>query len=71
MLRSSGSDVRGLAVHIAARVAAAAGGGEVLVSATTNALLAGAGLTTTSHGMHQLKGIEAPVELFAVTGEGV
>jgi class 3 adenylate cyclase len=62
----SGSDVRGIAVHVAARVAAAAGGREVLVSATTNSLLAGAGLATASRGVQKLKGIEQPVELFAV-----
>jgi class 3 adenylate cyclase len=61
-----GDDVRGVAVHLAARVAAAAGPGEVLVSPTTNALLFGSGLNTISRGNHSLKGIEQPVELFAV-----
>jgi class 3 adenylate cyclase len=61
-----GDDVRGVAVHLAARVAAAAGAGEVLVSSTTNALLLGSGLTPVSRGSHQLKGIEQPVELFAM-----
>jgi class 3 adenylate cyclase len=65
----AGDDIRGIAVHTAARVAAAAGAGEVLVSATTNALLSGAGLSTSSRGMHQLKGIDAPMELFSVGGE--
>jgi class 3 adenylate cyclase len=64
----AGDDVRGIAVHLASRVAAAAGAGEVLVSATTNALLTGSGLNTSSRGVQQLKGIEAPVELFAVVG---
>jgi class 3 adenylate cyclase len=61
-----GADVRGIAVHLAARVAAAAVPGEVLVSATTNVLLAGSGVTTTSRGADSLKGINQPVELFAV-----
>jgi class 3 adenylate cyclase len=63
-----GTDVRGIAVHLAARVAAAAGPGEVLVSSTTNILLTGSGITTTSRGLHTLKGIEQPVELFVVSG---
>jgi class 3 adenylate cyclase len=62
----AGDDVRGLAVHLAARVAGAAAAGEVLVSSTTNALLIGSGLTTTSRGTHELKGIDGQVELFAV-----
>jgi class 3 adenylate cyclase len=61
-----GDDVRGIAVHLAARVAAASGPGEVLVSATTNVLLSGSGVVTTSRGAHSLKGINQPVELFAV-----
>jgi class 3 adenylate cyclase len=61
-----GEDVRGVAVHLAARVAAAASAGEVLVSSTTNALLMGSGLNTVSRGNHSLKGIEQPVELFSV-----
>jgi class 3 adenylate cyclase len=61
-----GEDVRGIAVHLAARVAAAAAPGEVLVSATTNALLTGSGIATTSRGAHPLKGIDQPVELFAI-----
>jgi class 3 adenylate cyclase len=47
---------------------AAAGAGEVPVSATTNGLLFGSGMATTSRGNHSLKGIDQPVELFAVTG---
>jgi class 3 adenylate cyclase len=62
----SGDDVRGIAVHLAARISASAGPNEVLVSATTRALLAGSGLVLRSRGIHQLKGIESPEELFAV-----
>jgi len=61
-----GDDVRGVNVHVAARVAAAAGPGEVFVSATTNALLIGSGVHTESRGRHALKGIDEPVELFVV-----
>ena len=62
----AGDDVLGIAVHLAARVAAAAGAGEVLVSATTNGLLFGSGFSSVSRGSHQLKGIDQPVELFAL-----
>jgi class 3 adenylate cyclase len=64
----AGEDVRGVAVHLAARVSAAAGAGEVLISATTNALLFGSGIATSSRGNHSLKGIDQPVELFKVEG---
>ena len=58
--------VRGLAVHAANRVMAAAAPGEVLVTATTAELAAGAGLTFESRGRHELKGIPGERELFAV-----
>ena len=64
----AGSEVRGIAVHVAARVAAAAGAGEVVVSSTTNGLLFGSGIPMVSRGNHSLKGIDQPVELFEVTG---
>jgi class 3 adenylate cyclase len=69
-IERAGDDIRGIAVHYAARVAAAAGPGEVLVSATTNALIFGSGLATSSRGTHELKGIEGAVELFAVETRG-
>jgi class 3 adenylate cyclase len=62
----AGTEVRGIAVHLAARVSATAGAGELLVSSTTNSLLLGSGLRTASRGIHELKGIEQPVELFSV-----
>jgi class 3 adenylate cyclase len=64
----AGEDVRGVAVHLAARVAAAAGADEVFVSPITNGLLVGSGIPTLSRGNHSLKGIDQPVELFEVTG---
>jgi class 3 adenylate cyclase len=60
-------DVRGIAVHHASRVAAAAGAGEILVSGATRALLAGAGITLESIGRRELKGIDEPDELFRAT----
>ena len=50
-------DVRGIAVHAAARVMALAGPGEVLVSGTTRELLEGSGLAFEDRGSHELKGI--------------
>jgi len=57
-------DVRGIAVHIAARVMSIAGPGQVLVSATTHELVADAGLPFTDAGVHELKGITGARQLF-------
>ena len=62
-----GSDVRGIAVHIAARVAALADPGEVLVSSTIRDLVAGSGLTFQDRGIHRLKGVPEEWRLFPVT----
>jgi class 3 adenylate cyclase len=60
-----GEDVRGLAVHAAARIMAAAAPSEVLTSAVTRALCEGTAVSFEARGPHTLKGIEAPMELFA------
>jgi class 3 adenylate cyclase len=65
----AGDDVRGIAVHHAARVAAAAGAGEVFVSSATRALLAGAGIRLEHAGRHELKGIDEPDDLYRVATE--
>lgn len=62
-----GDDVGGIAVHIAARVAQLAAGGEVLASSTVKDLVAGAGLTFVERGPTQLKGIMEPMRLFSAT----
>jgi class 3 adenylate cyclase len=62
-----GDDVGGIAVHIAARVGAAAGQGEVLVSRTVKDLVAGSGIAFADRGSHQLKGVPEAWQLFAVT----
>ena len=64
-----GGDLRGIAVHEAARIMAAAGAGSVYTSGLTRVLASASGLTFRSVGTHALKGFEAPAELFAV-GEG-
>ena len=58
---------RGLTVHEAARVAGIGRAGDVLVSATTKLLLAGSGLAFESAGVHDLKGLGEPRELFRLT----
>jgi class 3 adenylate cyclase len=60
-----GTDLGGLAVHIGARVAAAARPGEVLVSSTVRDLLAGSGLAFADRGEHELKGVPGSWRLFA------
>jgi class 3 adenylate cyclase/alpha-beta hydrolase superfamily lysophospholipase len=61
-----GDDVRGIAVHTAARVAAAAASGEVLVSSTVKDLVAGAGIRFVERGTRPLKGVPGKWGLFAV-----
>ena len=58
--------LRGIAVHLAARVMASAGGGETLVSETVKDIVAGSALRFQDRGTHHLKGIEEPRRLFAV-----
>lgn len=62
-----GDDLGGLAVHIAARVSAAAGPGDVLVSSTVKDLAAGAALTFEDRGEHELKGVPGTWRLFAAS----
>jgi class 3 adenylate cyclase len=61
---------RGLAVHAAARIAAIAGPGEVLVSATTRDLLEGSELQFEDRGPHELKGIAGSRRIFALVRLG-
>jgi class 3 adenylate cyclase len=58
--------VGGIAVHIAARVAAKAAAGEVLVSSTVKDLLIGSGLQFADRGTTTLKGVPGEWRLFAV-----
>jgi pimeloyl-ACP methyl ester carboxylesterase/class 3 adenylate cyclase len=55
--RPRGGSPRGIAVHVGARIAAAAGPGDVLVSATTQDLVAGSGLEFEDRGEVELKGV--------------
>jgi class 3 adenylate cyclase len=61
-----GEQIEGVAAHIAARVAALAQGGEVLVSQTVKDLVAGSGLDFIDRGVHALKGVPDKWRLLAV-----
>ncbi len=61
-----GGAIRGIAVHLAARVGALAGAGEVLVSSTVRELVAGSGFSFADRGTHTLKGIPEPRQVLAV-----
>jgi class 3 adenylate cyclase len=63
-----GEDIGGMSVHVGARVAAAAGPGEVLVSRTVTDLVVGSGLEFAERGDYDLKGVPGRWQLFAVTG---
>jgi class 3 adenylate cyclase len=55
--RPRGGAPRGIAVHLGARLVSAAGPGEVLVSATTQDLVAGSGLEFQDRGEVEFKGV--------------
>jgi class 3 adenylate cyclase len=61
-----GEKLAGLAVHVGARVAAAAGAGEVLVSGTVRDLVAGSGFAFDNRGEHELKGVPGSWRLLRV-----
>ena len=61
-----GDAISGIAVHIGARVASAAGPSEVLVSQTVKDLVAGSDLTFVDIGEHELKGVPDRWRLYRV-----
>jgi class 3 adenylate cyclase len=63
-----GSDLGGLAVHIAARVGSLATPGEVWVSGTVKDLMVGSDIKFNERGEHELKGVPGSWKLFAVAG---
>ena len=63
-----GDDIGGIAVHIAARIAAKANAGEVLVSNTVKDLVYGSGITFKDQGAHMLKGVPGEWSLFSPVG---
>jgi class 3 adenylate cyclase len=65
-IERSDAGIRGLAVHATARVMAAAGASELLTTLMTRMLVEPGAFRFTSRGEHSLKGLPAPIELFAV-----
>jgi predicted ATPase/class 3 adenylate cyclase len=69
-----GADYEGIEVHRAARIAAAAHGGQVLVSGTTRALVQDdlpSGVAIRDLGENTLKGLPRPERLYQVTIDGL
>jgi class 3 adenylate cyclase len=62
-----GDDVGGIAVHVAARIAALAEGRSVLVSRTVRDLVIGSGIDFDACGRHSLKGVADEWEIYTVT----
>ena len=62
-----GGNVRGLAVHVAARILGLAGPSEVLISWTTHALLSGSDIGSEHRGSHELKGIDGSRAVYRAT----
>ena len=60
-------DVRGIAVHAAARIAALAGAGEVLLSATVRDLALGTPMQLVPHGRHTLEGVPGEWDILRAT----
>ena len=58
--------VTGIAVHVGARIAAAAQPDEILVSATAKDLMAGSGVTFEDRGVQLLRGVPGEWRLFSV-----
>ena len=61
-----GDDIGGIAVHVAARVAALAGAGEVLATSTVKDLVSGSGLRFGQRGSQSLKGVPGEWSILAV-----
>jgi class 3 adenylate cyclase len=63
-----GGRVRGVAVHEAARIMAAAAPDEILVSELVRSFGAASGLSFEDRGAHELRGFQEPRLLFALGG---
>ncbi len=62
-----GEQLRGIAVHIAARIAALAQPGEILLSVSTTSVLEGSTLSFVDAGKYQLKGLAERRQLFRLS----
>jgi class 3 adenylate cyclase len=63
----TGSDIRGIGVHLAARIMALAGPDQVLVSRTVRDLVAGSDIELTDAGTHHLKGFPEEWQVYEVS----
>ena len=61
-----GEKVSGIEVHAAARIMAAAGAGEILLSSALRDALAGSDFETADRGRHALKGVPGDWQLYAL-----
>jgi class 3 adenylate cyclase len=61
-----GDDIAGIAVHVAARIAALAGPGEIFVSSTVKDLVAGSEIDFVASREHSLKGVPGVWNIFTV-----
>lgn len=61
-----GNDLGGIAVHIGARIGAAAGPNEVLVSQTVKDAATGSGISFDARGAHDLKGVPGQWQLYTI-----
>jgi class 3 adenylate cyclase len=67
----AGTAVRGIAVHIGARVASLAGSAELWTSSTVKDLVAGSGIFFEDAGVHELKGVPDRWHLYRVVEERI
>lgn len=58
--------LRGMAVHITSRLTGLAQAGEVVVSSTVRDLVGGSGFSFVDRGVHTLKGVPEPRQVFAL-----
>ena len=66
-----GDEVRGIAVHAAARILGVAQPGEVLVSTTVRDLLSGSGLAFADRGEFELRGLDGRRGLAALVRQAL
>lgn len=65
-IETMGGDIAGITVHVAARIEAVAAAGHVWVSGTVKSLTDGSGLGFKDEGLHTLKGVDDPMQLYSV-----
>jgi len=65
-IEHAGADIRGVAIHEAARILDLAGADEILVSGVTAGLAADAGIALEDRGERELRGLSGPRRIYAV-----